>query len=291
MLIKILIEVLTNKLDDLATSCSNIMTLLSDLLTDRENSRLFIRLLNGQSITPHLAKFLQHPSYHVREIVLSTIEKIICAIDHEPGRFEATESKENIILLFRLLYQQSILMSNESAFKNLALLLEHLWETLCERLTVNSLVNLCFPYITTWLLLMMHSPSQPIEPAYLIHQGAKHGSESNEYIGSNQIKFEDKLTKDLVIIKCRLLAVRLLVRLFRRIGTINTDDSPINLIINFLCNQINFKSGIQRFSFGLLMSEWGRLAPSAKYFETGQLLSNKILLALDEASIYFDEIA
>ena len=75
---------------------------------------------------------------------------------------------------------------------------------------------------------------------------------SKEFIGSNQIKFEDKLTKDVIVIKCRLLSARMLAKLFHRIASTdimeaNSSEQPINVIVNFLCTQINFKSGKKKF--------------------------------------------
>jgi len=76
---------------------------------------------------------------------------------------------------------------------------------------------------------------------------------SKEFIGSNQIKFEDKLTKDVIVIKCRLLSARMLAKLFHRIASTdimeaNSSEQPINVIVNFLCTQINFKSGKKKSS-------------------------------------------
>ena len=168
---------------------------------------------------------------------------------------------------------------------------------------------------------MMHSPNQPIDSIYLVQQAnsfasnSQHfGDHSKEYIGSNQIKFEEKLVKDLVVIKCRLLSARMLAKLFYRISftdsvdikEIDSNEKPINVIINFLCSQINFKSGIQRFCFGLLMIEWGKLIfklnkemlldeakaiSSANAFKMSEQILNKVSTSLDENTIYFDEIA
>ena len=311
LLIKILIDVLTHKLDDLATSCSHIMSLLSDLLSTKSNSVIFMRLLNGESIIPHLITFFHHTSIQVKRTALITINKIILAIHvnyesnaiHEQFKFETVEKKENLSSLFRLLYQQAILLSSENAFVALEELIEQLWETLCHKLSVPYLINLCFPHITTWILLMMHSPSQPIDSIYLMSPADENSGSFNsaehcrEFIGSSQIKFEDKLTKDLIIVKCRRLAARMLAKLFYRIASTSinivdasSNEKPINVIINFLCSQINFKSGIQRFCFALLMIEWGRLIVGNQ-LEISAQLTDKILTSLDDNTIYFDEIA
>jgi len=183
-LIRILIDVLSD-IDDLGTSCTTIMLLLSDLLSSNddvkdkeENNKnneidlklIFIRLLNGQSVIPRILPFLQHMNINVKKTTLNTINKIILAINNSNNRlnFETLESNENLTILFRLLYQQAILMSSEQAFHALERLLENLWTTLCNKLSPHCLINTCFPFITTWLLLFMHPSNQPIDSIYLI---------------------------------------------------------------------------------------------------------------------------
>ena len=144
------------------------MSLLSDLLSDKNNSLIFLQLLNGESIVPHLMTFFQHSSLNVKKTALVTINKIILAINNNyNSSFEMFEKKENLAMLFRLLYQQAILLPSEHSFQMLENLIEELWATLCLKLSVPYLVNICFPYITTWILLMMHSPNQPIDSIYL----------------------------------------------------------------------------------------------------------------------------
>jgi hypothetical protein len=126
-------------------------------------------------------------------------------------------------------------------------------------------------------------------------------SEVKEYIGSNQVRFEDKLTRDSIQIKCRILAARLLAILFNRISLINEVDSnskerPIFLIINFLSSNVNFKSGLQRFCFAILMIEWGKILKTNDTTNVSDLirskLATKIITCLDdENTIVFDEIA
>jgi hypothetical protein len=186
-LIRILIDVLSD-IDDLGTSCTTIMLLLSDLLSSNDDVKdkeenvnnnknneidlklIFIRLLNGQSVIPRILPFLQHMNINVKKTTLNTINKIILAINNSNNRlnFETLESNENLTILFRLLYQQAILMASEQAFHALESLLENLWTTLCNKLSPHCLINTCFPFITTWLLLFMHPSNQPIDSVYLI---------------------------------------------------------------------------------------------------------------------------
>ena len=185
-LIRILIDVLSD-IDDLGTSCTNIMCLLSDLLSSNDEEtieednnqlnckneinlkKMFNRLLNGQSVIPRILPFLQHMNISVKKTTLNTINKIILAINSSTySDFEKLESNENLTILFRLLFQQAILMSSEQAFQALESILVILWTTLCNKLSPHCLINTCFPFITTWILLFMHPSNQPIDSVYLI---------------------------------------------------------------------------------------------------------------------------
>lgn len=168
-LIKVLLDVLSD-LDDLGTSCASIMSLLSDLLSSQDNQALFIKFLNGQSILPRLLPFLSHPNLNVKQTTLSTINKIINAVNATANRFETIESEANLVLLLRLLYQQAILMSSEAHFKQLESTLTQLWHTLCHSVNSRLLITICFPYITTWIYLFMWSPNQQIDAGYLINE-------------------------------------------------------------------------------------------------------------------------
>lgn len=178
LLIRTLIDVLSD-LDDLGTSCSSVMSLLSDLLAVEANQTVFIRLLNGESILPRLLPFLTHSSLNVRQTTMSTIEKIVRAINASGGstespvmpRFEELEKQADLSTLMRLLYQQAILMNSEAGFKLLERCLTDLWRTLCSQLSSKCLIAICFPFITSWLVLMMYPSNQVIENAYIVTYG------------------------------------------------------------------------------------------------------------------------
>ena len=296
-LIRTLIEVLGN-IDELSTSCSNIMCLLSNLLTyssarscadqdqsclnDNNSSNILLRILNGQSILPRLLPFLQHQSAYVRQTTLITINKMLVSIELDcPGNFERIELatvepsaanqpliSTNLQQLFRLLYQQAILLSSDQQFKQMEVTIEQLWFNLCTLLSKNCLLSICFPYISTWMLLFMHPINQPIDPVHLVKNlsSANQQSTSSEFIGSNLIKYEERTERDKIILKCRLLAARLLSILFARISLIDeltaSNEKPIDVINKYLATQLNFKSGLHRFCFAMLLHEWGSLLES-----------------------------
>jgi TATA-binding protein-associated factor len=340
----VLVDVLS-KVDELGTACSNIMSLLSDLLAQAtEVGGDLLRLLSGGNQTGQAVQvvslfmpYLQHNSLQVRMRTLVTLEKLIVAINrqnetpsgsasaqnssssHSNSKsnsskrshgFEANESIESIILLMRGLYQQAILMSNERECLELSPLLERLWRTLCTELSEHCLINVCFSYIASWLLLFMHPSSQPIESSHLTGLTLQ---QQQQYIGSNQTKFEEKQTRDNIIIKCRICAARMLACLLERIYAIDeldtrSNEKPIVLMMNYIRTQISFKSGVQRMCYALLMIEWATQRSnkvSTQYehsrisndeqelkLNTYKQLQIKIVQCLsDENMIYFDEIA
>ena len=78
-------------------------------------------------------------------------------------------------------------------------------------------------------------------------------------------KFEETKKRDQIIVNSRALAVHLLAILCNRINidsltllsSSSIDSNPIDLIVQFICAQVNYKSSLNRFCFGLLTLEWG----------------------------------
>jgi hypothetical protein len=270
-LLKCLIQVIEDNNDDLSTSCGTVMSLLSNLLQNNcgrvENTKTLLEIIESSSVVSRLLPYLFHASLQVKEITLTTINNLIISINEYESHkgsmtfYEKIEKPEVIIILFRLLFQQSILMSSECCCNKLGPLIENTWTTLCKTITLKRLIEICFPFITTWLLLLNHSQQIPIDSCYLIDHTGNTSTINNEYIGSNQIRFEDKSFRDLIIIKCRLLASKLLAILFNEI---NKDQNDIKSIVDFLCRQISFKSGLQRFNFSLIVYQWSKINNKGK---------------------------
>lgn len=109
--------------------------------------------------------------------------------------------------------------------------------------------------------------------------------------------------RDSIQVKCRLLAAHLLSILFDRVSTIAVDvgERPFDQIMAYLCTQINFKSGLQRFCLSLICIDLCQVAEESgrrhqqqhTVVETlRQSLAPKLTACLDdENTIYFDEIA
>ena len=322
-LIQILVDVLSD-IDDLATSCTSIMILLSNLLKNEQNSKFLFsntNLLNA--LLQRVYPFLQHNNLIVKQTTLNALVKIFELISTEKDKTEnfferlfqsQTNFNSNLTLLFRLLYQQTIIECDPKCCQ----FIEQLWARLCTILTLQQLISICYPYITTWLTLLMNPATQCIEQAYLVQseklaeyslnrqqnndgEGSTNGGQQSsykEYIGGHMQKYEESKKRDEIIINCRVLAARLLALLFNRINSdcltlLNVDETakPINLIVQFLCSQINYKSGLNRFCFGLLMTEWGSVIDSSSIPHLSNHLVAKIINFLDETTLYYDEIA
>lgn len=105
--------------------------------------------------------------------------------------------------------------------------------------------------------------------------------------------------RDSIQVKCRLLAAHLLSILFDRVSTIAVDvgERPFDQIMAYLCTQINFKSGLQRFCLSLVCIDLCLVAEESGHQHTvvetlRQSLAPKLTACLDdENTIYFDEIA
>ena len=88
------------------------------------------------------------------------------------------------------------------------------------------------------------------------------------------------------------MGAHLLAVIFNRINiNCSTNSKPINLIVQFLCRQVNYKSGLNRLFFDLIMLEWGSVIETYNTSTFSKHLVKKILEFLDdETTLYYDEI-
>lgn len=65
---------------------------------------------------------------------------------------------------------------------------------------------------------------------------------------------EAPLEHDRAVIKCRRLAARLLGQLF-----VHYDPQQSNDVINYLTQNLNYRSGVQRMLAGMIATEWAKV--------------------------------
>ncbi len=322
-LMKVLIDVLLI-IDDLSTSSTSIMGLLCDLLKYESNLKIFLNLFDLNEFLKRLCPYIKQNNLNVKQMTLDTFNKIFQILNKSEKHQQTVLNQKILQSLFRLLYQQVIVETNLKCLESIVTL----WSTLCTFTEFNNLIQTCFPYITTWLLLLMHPAQQPIDAIYLIHINddndacdATASTSKKEYIGGSQQIYEECKKRDELVVQCRVYAARLLAFLFNRIGSGNTlsnldlienrlefrfsiqeadaqkpplidnQQKPIDSITNFLISQISYKSGLNRICFALIMIEWGNLMVDNQTEQHKRLLANKILELLNENTVYYDEIS
>jgi hypothetical protein len=220
-LLKVLIDVLLI-VDDLSTSCTSIMELLCDLLEYEANLKSFLNLFDVNEFIKRLYLYIKHSNLNVKQMTLNTFNKIFQIMSRDCERGQLSGVNQNVLQnLFRLLYQQAIIETNLKCLESI----ESLWLTLCHFIEFNSLIQTCFPYITTWLLLLMYPAQQPIDAVYLIQisddndvANTMNSTTKKEYVGGSHLMYEDYKKRDEIIVQCRLYASRLLAVLFNRIS-------------------------------------------------------------------------
>jgi hypothetical protein len=65
---------------------------------------------------------------------------------------------------------------------------------------------------------------------------------------------EAPLEHDRAVIKCRRLAARLLGQLF-----VHYDQQQSNDVLNYLTQNLNYRSAVQRMLAGMIASEWAKV--------------------------------
>lgn len=82
---------------------------------------------------------------------------------------------------------------------------------------------------------------------------------SQQYLamGFNMCHQEAPVELDYAIIRCRQLAARLLGQLF-----VHYDPQKSMDLVNYLANNLNYRSAVQRMVVGMIVSEWAKVESS-----------------------------
>ena len=82
---------------------------------------------------------------------------------------------------------------------------------------------------------------------------------SQQYLamGSNMCHQEAPVELDRAIIRCRQLAARLLGQLL-----VHYDPQKSMDVLNYLTNNLNYRSAVQRMVVGMIVSEWAKVESS-----------------------------
>lgn len=281
------------EIDDLTSSTSSILMLLSSLLT-------FGHLPDNQTtldaLLPRLWPFLSHSITAVRRSVL---EALLIIVRMFPGVDWMQEQSFKTVL--SLIFQRSLVETDPKV----GLLLYDAWFEIVSRSTSAYLFPLSGNFIAGCICLMMHPAKFPFDsatsPVWVTVRHHKHSSgaadesesfEDKVFIGGYDLS-EDPVIREKAVLSCRMSAARLLAVLCEHFTccTESVSPNPMDCLSNLFLFHLNSKSSLQRTCIGLILQQW------AKYREQSERRSDqrpapaleRCLCCLEEAVAY-DEI-
>ena len=248
------------EIDDLTSSTSSILMLLSSLLTFGDACS------NGTSLDgllPRLWPFLGHAMTAVRKSVL---EALLILIKMSPNADWMQE--ESFKTALSLIYQRS-LVENDAKVSQL---LHDTWFEIVNRSTSALLSLLSSNFVAGCICLMMHPAKFPFDsntsPVWVTVKHHKQTGgpadegetyEEKEFIGGYDLS-ENPVIREKAVLSCRIAAGKLLAVLSEHLtsSTESATPSPMECLSNLLLFHLNSKSSLQRMCVGLILQEWAR---------------------------------
>jgi TATA-binding protein-associated factor len=247
------------EIDDLTSSTSSILMLLSSLLTFGDNCSNGLSL---DALLPRLWPFLGHAMTAVRKSVLEAL--LILVRKSLQVDWMQEESYKTAL---SLTYQRSLVENDPKVSR----LLQEAWSEMVNRSTSPQLLFLSSNFVAGSICLMMHPAKFPLDsttsPVWVTvkhhKQSAGHEHEGETYeekafIGGYDLS-ENPATRERAVLTCRIAAGKMLAILSEHLTT-SSDHSPAPITIECLSNlflfHLNSKSSLQRMCVGLILQEW-----------------------------------
>lgn len=296
-------------LDDLTSSTSSILMLLSSLLsfTCSEDSKTPAKPFN--ELIPRLWPFLSHNSSGVRKSVLEALTTLTSDKCSQPCSLWLPYILPSAL---RLVYQRSLVECHDVIHE----LLFAVWKNMVIRAPLPSVFSSACPYVSSWLSMLMQSPRIPLDPSTnpswleiqprhkdrIANRSRKSSAsdfiikDSHErfYIGGNETLCDNPKEREKFVAKAKMTASKFLGLLasyiFRPVeGDINTQEmeQPVDGFAKLVLFHLNSKSALQRLAVALVLGEW------AKYDKNNMCpvaVKERCLQCISE-NIYYDEIA
>lgn len=287
--VPVIIEFLWDSLvniDELTSSTSNILMLLSSLLAqqvDRDNNRL-------NELIPRLWPFLDHTLSIVRRSVL---DAFIILISDDNSWLTVKLLSDSLRLLF-----QRILVEDSPEIRAK---LHSAWSLLITKSPLDNLLNATHLYLSSWICLLMQPARTPIDlqasPAWLKIRDEPKNSGNYEskryYIGGTDLQSCSSSIKEESITDARLNASKFLSLFSLYLVKCQTPEPPSSLesICNFFEYHLNSKSAVQRMCVSWIIQDWAKLSKERE--QQNLQLSNKVIekcFGCLQEFLFFDEI-
>lgn len=288
LIIDFLWESLVN-IDELTSSTSNILILLSSLLAqqvDRDNEKL-------NNLIPRLWPFLDHSLSIVRKSVLDAFIILINSDDN--SWLTVKLLSESLRLIFQRILVED---SNEIQAK-----LFTAWSCLITKSPLDNLLNATCQYLSSWICLLMQPARMHLQTssAWLNLKDTSNEELKNYesskcfYIGGTDIATCSSSIKEESITNARLNGSKFLSLLSFYLVKCKTPEPPSSLesICGFLEFHLNSKSAVQRMCVCWIIKDWSRIVKdeggNRTSLELQMNLVEKCFNCLQEF-LFYDEI-
>ncbi|EDV27672.1 uncharacterized protein TRIADDRAFT_53613 [Trichoplax adhaerens] len=275
-------------LDDLTTSTSSIMTLLSSLSL-RAVKAGCLSLQPFHQLVPSLWPPMSHTVASVREAALDTLRTLLESndIDGEPPA-QCSWTPDIINKTLRFLYQRIILESNIKIFD----MLLDVWRSFLMHCSLSDLNFSCEKSLNTWLYLLMTRQRQNIEGHVLLPTKESEPT-INSFIGGC-ISADDPTTIENADTRARFGASRALGYLCCHIMKLNSTSLSYRILNEFLMSALNTNSAVNIMCTSLVLYDWASIARKEYNSDLEKCfprtLTNKLALLLNQEPGIYDEL-
>lgn len=289
-------------LDELNSSTSNIVLLLTSLLTSANTS---LEPNDLSRYIPILWSKLNHPSTNVRKSVLKAIQTLI---QPRPKRCSSWMSEQLLSTCLRLTYQRAIIENMDEVHPYL----EQIWMNLIKiehgdnELELEEkivLLKTSSQYLNYWLCLIMHPNSTPIDlsnPMWCKME-PQDSTCGDFFIASCTFNAEAQAEQRHKITKCRLLCSKLLGSLYAVLSNKSTECrhslETLMYLSEMFVHYIKTTSANQKIVSCWALESWANhqlqlLNNDTKILQSilPQHLKDQLNIAVKETSLYYDEL-
>ena len=261
------------EIDDLTSSTSSILMLLSSLLTYKHATMTPL-----DQVVPRLWPFFDHSLTSVRKSVLEALITLMSSN-------QSPMNEENLKNLFSLLFQRSLVEINHS----ISSLIVQVWQQILKVTDPSIAFNVTSSLVSGWICLMMHPSKVPIDtrtsPVW-VNFRPDDGSIGKYYLGGSDNVSEAQVIREKGVFRSRLLAAKLIGLLAQSYSSYDPDQElsgqvqeplplPSECICNLLVFHLDSKSAVQRTCVALILKQWATAVESTNQVSTEEALSKR----------------
>ncbi|XP_065898514.1 TATA-binding protein-associated factor 172-like isoform X2 [Dysidea avara] len=259
-------------LDELSASTNSVMELLSLLVVELGNNTVVSETQQGMveslsTLVTRLWPFLGHNICSVRQSCVKTLLALLSGSDNQKSDDAIPWLPDVLQELLCHIFQRMLTEPKEPVRQ----LLWQVYQVAVTSSTATDLANVSSPWLSTWLQLLIHTPSdQPLPQCLLVASATRRSGSTNKPVGSSSIAggviyiggtvgVESATEKDEAVIKCRVLGSRAVGHL--AMSLITSSSSPeaievVNNLVQLLIQLLSTNMSVHKMVASLIVSFW-----------------------------------